>query len=626
MKSGRSNEMIRSIATVSIGGALDQKLKAIAAAGFDAVEIFENDLTSSSASAREIALMCGDLGLRICALQPFRDFEGLPEPQRRQAFRRAEKKFDLMQELGTDLLLVCSNVSPLALGGIDRAAADLQELGERAASRGLRVGFEALAWSRYINDYRDAWEIVRRANHPAIGVILDSFHTLAPGFPVNAIPAIPGDRIFLVQLADAPQLDLDVLSCSRHFRRFPGQGNLPVTSFMEAVDATGYRGPLSLEVFNDQFRAQSTGDVAIDAMRSLLLLPDERNNDVAAHARTDVSDIAFIEFAVDRAHAAALAGLLGVLGFELTGRHRSKAVERWSQGNVNLLLNSSVDSFAHSHYLTHGSGVCAIGLAVNDVAAMMSRTDVLRAETFRQPVGPGEMTMPAIRAVGGSLLYFLEPSSPNWDVDFVALEGEAKASSGRLTCIDHIAQSIRFGEMLAWEQFYSGMFALQRAPQHEIVDPLGLVTSQVLQNSSGSFRLVLNASTATQTMSSRFVSEFFGAGVQHIAFACDDIFRTVSAARAAGATFLTIPDNYYDDIDSRFELDRRLLDAMKQNGILYDRDDSGEFFQIYTHVFEESVFFEIVQRRGYKGFGAPNAGIRLAAQTREARLRTILRI
>jgi 4-hydroxyphenylpyruvate dioxygenase len=126
-------------------------------------------------------------------------------------------------------------------------------------------------------------------------------------------------------------------------------------------------------------------------------------------------------------------------------------------------------------------------------------------------------------------------------------------------------------------------------------------------------------------MSSRFLSEYFGAGVQHIAFACDDIFKAVSAMRAAGATFLSIPNNYYDDIDSRYELDPDLLKSMKENAILYDRDDEGEFFQIYTHAFDERFFFEIVERRGYKGFGAPNAGIRLAAQTREARPRNMPR-
>ena len=618
--------MIRSIATVSIGGALDEKLRTIAAAGFDAVEIFENDFTCFDGSARDVARMCGDLGLRICALQPFRDFEGMPEPQRKQAFRRAEKKFDLMGELGTDLLLVCSNVSPMSLGGIDRAADDLRELGERASARGLRVGFEALAWGRHVNDYRDAWEIVRRANHPAIGIILDSFHTLAPGFPLAPIEAIPADRIFLVQLADAPQLDLDVLSWSRHFRCFPGQGNLPVRDFVRAIDTTGYKGPLSLEIFNDQFRAQSTREVAVDGMRSLLLMDREQAKANAAPAlrpRANVSDVAFVEFAVDPTHAASLAALLRELGFRLTGRHRSKAVERWSQGSINLLINSSGNSFARSHYVTHGSGVCAMALEVDDVTAMMSRAEALQATTFGQPVAPGEMTIPAIRGVGGSLLYFLEPRSPNWDVDFVAVAGEDGPTS--LDRIDHISQSMRFEEMLSWEQFYAGLFDVQRSPQLEIADPLGLVKSEVLQNKDGSLRLVLNASTASQTMSSRFLSEFFGAGVQHIAFTCDDIFEAVTAMRAAGASFLDIPANYYDDIDSRYELRPGLLASMKENGILYDRDDEGEFFQIYTHAFEERFFFEIVERRGYRGFGAPNAGIRLAAQMREARPRTMPR-
>jgi 3-dehydroshikimate dehydratase len=618
--------MIRSIATVSIGGALDEKLRTIAAAGFDAVEIFEPDFTCFDGTARDVAGMCGDLGLTICALQPFRDFEGMPEPQREQAFRRVEKKFDLMEELGTDLLLVCSNVSPASLGGIDRAADDFAELGERAAARGLRVGFEALAWGRHVNDYRDAWEIVRRANHGSIGVILDSFHALAPSFPVAAIRAIPGDRIFLVQLADAPQLELDVLSWSRHFRCFPGQGNLPIMDFMQAIEATGYEGPLSLEIFNDQFRAQSTKEVAVDGMRSLLLLDGEDVKKQAVPAlrtRSNVTDVAFVEFAVDQTHADGLAELFRALGFKLTGRHRSKAVERWSQGGINLLINSSQDSFARSHYVAHGSGVCAVALTVDDVATMMTRADALQANSFRQPVGPGEMTIPAIRGVGGSLLYFLEQGPSNWDVDFVPIPSSDESIS--LSRIDHISQSMRFEELLSWEQFYTALFDIQKSPQLEIADPLGLVKSEVLQNRNGSFRLVLNASTATQTMSSRFLSEFFGAGVQHIAFTCENIFKAVSAMRAAGATFLSIPNNYYDDLDSRYELDPDLLRSMKENAILYDRDNEGEFFQIYTHAFDERFFFEIVERRGYKGFGAPNAGIRLAAQTREARPRTMPR-
>src|SRR5882762_3501175 len=270
-----SPAMKYSIATVSVSGTLDKKLQAIAAAGFDAVEIFESDFISFDGSASDVAKICRDLGLSICALQPFRDFEGMPEPQRTQNFRRAERKFDLMHKLGTDLLLICSNVSPASLGGIDRAAEDLRELGERASVQGLRVGFEALAWGRHVNDYRDAWEIVRRADHKSIGVILDSFHALAPAFPVNAIESIPADKIFLVQLADAPKLSMDVLSWSRHFRCFPGQGDFDLAAFLAPVLRAGYSGMLSLEIFNDDFRAAPTRQTASDGMRSLLLVEEQ---------------------------------------------------------------------------------------------------------------------------------------------------------------------------------------------------------------------------------------------------------------------------------------------------------------------------------------------------------------
>src|SRR5215218_8686506 len=171
--------MQTAIATVSLSGTLEEKLQAIAAAQFRGIEIFENDLLSFNGTPADVRRAIADLGLEAITFQPFRDFEGMPEPQRTKVFDRAERKFDLMQELGCDLLLVCSNVSPESVGGIDRAAADFNELGARAGRRRLRVGFEALSWGRHINDYRGAWETVRRADHPAVGLVLDTFHILA---------------------------------------------------------------------------------------------------------------------------------------------------------------------------------------------------------------------------------------------------------------------------------------------------------------------------------------------------------------------------------------------------------------------------------------------------------------
>src|SRR6195256_22388 len=162
--------MQTAIATVCLSGALNEKLQAIAHAGFKYVELFENDLLSFNGTPSDVRRMIGDLGLKTITFQPFRDFEGMPDERRARVFQRAERKFDLMQELGCDLLMICSNVSPESLGGIERAAADFHELGERAGKRGLRVGFEALAWGRHLNDYRDSWEVVRRADHSAIGL------------------------------------------------------------------------------------------------------------------------------------------------------------------------------------------------------------------------------------------------------------------------------------------------------------------------------------------------------------------------------------------------------------------------------------------------------------------------
>src|SRR5689334_2834318 len=198
--------LAKSIATVSLSGTLPEKLEAAAAIGFDGVEIFENDLLTYDGPPAEIRPLADRLGLAIPIYQPFRDFEAMPDPVRARNLDRAERKFDIMQELGTDLVLVCSNVQPAAIDDDARAAADLAEMAERAARRGLRVGYEALAWGRHVKRWGHAWKIVQQAGHPALGLILDSFHTLAIGDDPSGIAGVPGDRLFFVQLADAPVL------------------------------------------------------------------------------------------------------------------------------------------------------------------------------------------------------------------------------------------------------------------------------------------------------------------------------------------------------------------------------------------------------------------------------------
>jgi 4-hydroxyphenylpyruvate dioxygenase len=620
--------MKASIATVCLSGGLNEKLEAIAAAGFKSVEIFESDLLSYNGTPADIAKELASLNLKPITFQPFRDFEGMPDSQRQKTFDRAERKFDLMEELGCPLLMVCSNVSPDSVGGIDRAAADLNELGERAAKRGLKVAFEALAWGRHINDYRDAWEVVRRADHEAIGLVLDTFHTFARKTDLKPIYAIPGDRIFLVQLADAPWLEMDALSWSRHFRCFPGQGDLPVVDFMAAVQATGYQGDLSLEIFNDQFRAGSPRAVALDGQRSLVYLMDQLRAKTGNSAldvpvlppRSKCLGVEFIEFAVDDRAGEELKQFLGGLGFQNVAQHKSKAVTRWRQGEVNLVVNQDKEGFAHSHYITHGASVCAIALKVDSAAATLDRAEKLRDTPFRQKVGPGELEIPAVRGVGGSLLYFLDPVSAlakNWDVDFDATASDKRPDTG-LTVVDHISQSMHYEDMLSWLLFYSSLFDVRKTPQLDITDPGGIVRSQVVETAEGTLRIALNASQSVRTQSSRFLNEYFGSGVQHIAFATDDIVATAKRLKANGVETLRIPENYYDDLEARFDLAPARLAEFKANNILYDRDESGEYLQLYTRSFKDLFFIELVERRGYKGFGAVNAPIRLNAQSRLA--------
>ena len=626
--------MQKAMATASLSGALDEKLAAIAAAKFSGVEICEQDLLSFNGTPEDVRRMAEDLGLRIVSFQPFRDFEGMPPAHRQKLFDRAERKFNVMEQLGCELLLVCSNMSPDSLPGIDRAAEDFRELGARAAKRGFRVGFEALAGGRHINQYSDAWEVVRRVDHPAVGLVLDSFDTLVRKTPLAAIRSIPRDRIFLVQIADAPRLDIDYMSWSRHFRNFPGQGDLPVLDFMTAVRETGYDGPLSLEIFNDQFRAGSARSVAIDGHRSLIYLLDQlrTRSGVAVPGLPQVSPrvvcrgTEFIEFAIDEATAPSFEALLAGLGFHRAGVHRSKSVTHWRQGSINLVVNTEKEGFAHSFNITHGTSVCALALRVDDAAATIDRAQQLLDQPFRQAVGPGELDIPAVRGLGGSLVYFVDDRSKLgklWDIDFEKT-GEGGAGAG-LTVVDHISQSMHYEEMLTWLLFYSSLLDVAKAPEQEIVDPGGLVKSQVIQSADGKLRLVLNSSQSQRTLSSRFLTEAFGSGVQHIAFATDNLLETAKKLRARGVKLLPVSEYYYDDLAAKLDIPGDLLESLKANNVLYDRDGSAEYFQIYTETFDDRFFFEIVERRGYQGFGAANAAIRLAAQSHQVKYAEALR-
>ncbi|UUC48009.1 3-dehydroshikimate dehydratase [Pseudomonas citronellolis] len=622
--------MQRSIATVSLSGTLPEKLEAIAAAGFDGVEIFENDLLYYDGSPRDVRQMCADLNLAITLFQPFRDFEGCRRERLARNLERAERKFDLMQELGTDLVLVCSNTVADSLGERDILVDDLRELAERAGKRGLRIGYEALAWGRHVNTWQQVWDLVKAADHPALGVLLDSFHTLSIKGDPSGIADIPGEKIFFVQMADAPVLAMDVLEWSRHFRCFPGQGEFDLAGFLAPILRSGYKGPLSLEIFNDGFRAAPTRSNAADGLRSLLYL-EEKTRRLLEQDAAPAGDpgilfapppasrydgVEFLEFAVDEDLGARLGNWLEKLGFARAGEHRSKAVSLLRQGDINIVLNAEPYSFAHNFFEAHGPSLCATALRVRDGAQALERAQAFRGQPFRGLVGPNEREVPAVRAPDGSLIYLVEPGAPGqtiYDSDF-RLDAQARAT-GNLQRIDHMAMALPADSLDSWMLFYKALFDFEADDEVVLPDPYGLVKSRAIRSRCGSLRLPLNISENRNTAISHALSSYRGSGVHHIAFACEDIFAEVTRAKEAGVPLLDIPLNYYDDLAARFDFDDEFLSELAYFNVLYDRDaQGGELFHVYTEPFEGRFFFEILQRRnGYAGYGAANVAVRLAA-------------
>lgn len=586
------------IATVCLSGTLEDKLAATVAAGFDGVEIFENDLIGSRRSPSEIRRLCADLGLSIDLYQPFRDFEAVPPDVLRKNIRRAERKFDLMAELGADTVLVCSSVSPDAVDDDDLAAEQLRHLAALAEERGIRVAYEALAWGRFVNTYEHAWHIVRRADHPALGVCLDSFHILSRRSDPRAIRTIPGEKIFFLQLADAPLLDMDVLHWSRHHRLFPGQGAFDLTDFTGHVLAAGYRGPLSLEVFNDVFRQSDPWPAAVDAMRSLLALKESLGA-LEVPASPWLDGHAFAELAVTA--ESETGKVLATLGFTCAGTHRTKPVELWQQGSARVLVNETGE----------GGAISAVGLASAEPVVSARRAETLLAPVLPREHGPDEADLSAVAAPDGTEIFFC--GNDEWLRDFVP-SGEPGAGTG-ITGIDHIALTQPFDHFDEATLFYRSVLGLRPDPVSEFAAPFGLVRSR--QVGTSAVRLTLDSALVRRGE--------WAPGVpspQHIAFACEDAISVASVMRESGAPLLDIPGNYFDDLDARFDLPPERLAALRENSVLYDRDDEGEFLHFCTELVGSRVFFEVVQRvGGYRGYGVVNTPVYMSAhRTASSRL------
>lgn len=587
--------MHRSIATVSLRGRLEDKLGAIAKAGFDGIELFDNDLISSELAPADVAAVCADLGLAIDLYQPVRDVEDVTPEAFATVERRLRHKFSVASALGAPVVLVCSNVSSAALGDAGVRAEQLHRVGELAADYGISVAYEALAWGSRVNTLAQAWEAVCCADHEALLVAVDTFHMLARGEGPEVLDRVPGSRIGFLQVADAPRLEMNLIEWSRHHRCFPGQGAFDVAGIVSAVLERGYRGPVSLEVFSDVVREVPAEVTATDAMRSLVFLDDQLTGTLPAPIRAVP---AFLEFFVPPQDGR-VAGLLRQVGFVERGRHRTKPVTWWQAGEASILTNEQQ---------VERSGPRAIGLVTDSLEAVQGRASALRWPRPRRVRNEQETLLPGITAPSGVHLFFsAQPGDEDyWRRDFEVTDETGAPPNLRF---DHVGIDVDPHRVDEEVFLYRSMMGLAPSPRQEFIQPDGRLQSMILGAAGRELAIVLNVSHVA-------ASNARPHGITQVALACEDVFETAAEMRRQGLELMPVPENYYADLAARLELPDELLDRLRGSQLLYDADGhGGELVHAYTAVQLGQFFFEILERRGgYEGYGTANTGVRLAFQ------------
>jgi 4-hydroxyphenylpyruvate dioxygenase len=320
----------------------------------------------------------------------------------------------------------------------------------------------------------------------------------------------------------------------------------------------------------------------------------------------------FVEFTAPEPEK--LKALFEQMGFTAVARHRSKKVERFRQGDINFILNMEPAGQAAEFRRTHGPSANAMAFRVRDAGLALRLAVERGAKPIAGPVGPMELSIPAIEGIGGSNLYLVDRYGANeiYDVDFVAIPGaaEAKARNGLgLTHIDHLTHNVFRGNMAKWAGFYERIFNFREIRYFDIEGQQTGLISKAMTSPCGKIRIPLNESQDDHSQIEEFLKDYHGEGIQHVALAARDIFDSVEAMAGRGVRFQDTPDTYYEQLADRvpghgeslqrLQADRILLDGAPQNG-------EGLLLQIFTENMIGPIFFELIQRKGAEGFGEGN--------------------
>ena len=316
-----------------------------------------------------------------------------------------------------------------------------------------------------------------------------------------------------------------------------------------------------------------------------------------------LTGLAFIEYASPEPEA--LAQLFLKLGFVQTARHKNKSVSLFEQGQCRFVINETENSFAEDFAKAHGPSVCALGFLVQDSRQAFEWAVAQGAKVAKKDVG--SHSFPAIYGVGDSVIYFVEREEQleehfQWQV--------SKPSSPFLLLVDHLTHNVPVGQMDVWCEFYRRIFDFS---QKRYFDIKGLKTgliSKVMSSPNDSVTIPINEPAPDElgkkSQIQEFLSDYHGAGIQHIALKTRSIIKVIENLRAKGLSFLDIPDTYYDVLKQRVPLITEDIVALKKNGILGDGDEKGYLLQIFTKNVMGPIFFEIIQRHNHSGFGEGN--------------------
>ncbi|MES2783611.1 MAG: 4-hydroxyphenylpyruvate dioxygenase [Pseudomonadota bacterium] len=304
------------------------------------------------------------------------------------------------------------------------------------------------------------------------------------------------------------------------------------------------------------------------------------------------------------------------MGFSRIARHRSKDVDLWRQGEINLIANYEPKSPAAYFAAEHGPSACGMAFRVKNARVAYDEAIARGAEPVETRTGPMELRLPAIRGIGGAMIYLVDrygDALSIYDIDFDYLPGVDRNPVGAgFKIIDHLTHNVYGGRMAHWGSFYERVFNFREIRYFDIKGEYTGLTSRAMTAPDGKIRIPLNEEgKAGGGQIEEYLRAYNGEGIQHIAFSCDDLPACWDRLKALGTPFAPPPPKaYYDMLEERLPGHGEPVDELQSRGILLDGStedgDPRLLLQIFSQTMIGPVFFEFIQRKKDEGFGEGN--------------------